>query len=58
MTIKVHDTENFQDLEFNGHQAPVLSVAIDPKRKMLILVVSSNSGICQGSFKMITQRYI
>ncbi|MCL4124283.1 UNVERIFIED_CONTAM: hypothetical protein GTU68_034340, partial [Idotea baltica] len=35
MTVKVHDTENFKDLTFSGHDAPVLSVALDPKRDFL-----------------------
>lgn len=31
MTIKVHDTVAYKDKVLNGHQAPVLSVALDPK---------------------------
>ncbi|RXG72514.1 WD repeat and HMG-box DNA-binding protein 1 [Armadillidium vulgare] len=50
MTIKVHDTENFQDLEFNGHQAPVLSVAIDPKRDYLA------SSSCDGTVRIWNYR--
>ncbi|XP_069986368.1 WD repeat and HMG-box DNA-binding protein 1 [Penaeus vannamei] len=46
MTIKVHDTVAYKDKVLNGHQAPVLSVALDPKGEF----VASSS--CDGSVKM------
>ena len=33
MTIKVHDVTAFKDEILNGHEAPILSLALDPQGK-------------------------
>ncbi|KAG7162954.1 WD repeat and HMG-box DNA-binding protein 1-like [Homarus americanus] len=46
MTIRVHDPQAYKDTVFTGHQAPVLSVAIDPKGEYLA------SSSCDGSIRV------
>ncbi|XP_050732101.1 WD repeat and HMG-box DNA-binding protein 1-like [Eriocheir sinensis] len=46
MTIRVHDPIAYKDKEYTGHQAPVLSVALDPKGQYLA------SSSCDGSVRV------
>ncbi|XP_045610408.1 WD repeat and HMG-box DNA-binding protein 1 [Procambarus clarkii] len=46
MTIRVHEPVEYKDTVFSGHQAPVLSVAIDPKGEYLA------SSSCDGSVRV------
>ena len=46
MTIKVTNTSTFSDKLFKGHQGPILSVSLDPKKKYCA------SSCCDGTVKV------
>ena len=46
MTVQLIDTETFQCKKFEGHEAPILNVALDPKLEYIL------SSSCDGSVKL------
>ena len=46
MTVQLIDTETFQCKKFEGHEAPILNVALDPKLEYIL------SSSCDGSVKI------
>ena len=46
MTLQLINTESFQTKKFEGHEAPILNVALDPKMEFIL------SSSCDGSVKM------
>ncbi len=46
MTLKVIETESFKVKKFEGHSAPILNVALDPKNEFVL------SSACDGSAKL------
>ena len=46
MTLELINTQNFRSKKFEGHQAPVLNVALDPKAEFAL------SSACDGTAKL------
>ena len=46
MTVQLINTETFQTKLFKGHEAPILNVALDPKKEYIL------SSSCDGSAKL------
>ena len=55
MTIKVSHTVNYKDKLLTGHQAPILSVSLDPKVKF---VASSSCDGTAGVWEIETKKQV
>eukprot|EP00095_Tigriopus_kingsejongensis_P011218 maker-scaffold1959_size23944-snap-gene-0.6 protein:Tk11218 transcript:maker-scaffold1959_size23944-snap-gene-0.6-mRNA-1 annotation:"wd repeat and hmg-box dna-binding protein 1" len=49
MTVKLVDTQTYKDHVFRGHEAPILSVALDPRESEPEFAVSSS---CDGTVRI------